>query len=162
MRRSKTQNLRLDIRNRRRNLQKSPTPADADSPINLDITRVTQKLAPAHYLPIPVESTSSVRPRRRTSIPRRLIFWFSVERGIRKRSAASVWFQPDRSSMSTMMRRSTSSMIWKREGLGLSAAVRDPGSPGSGGKNSDNWKRTPRTISLLRMESGSRSTSTRS
>ena len=36
-----------------------------------DITRVTQKLAPAHYLPIPVESTSSVRPRRRTSIPRR-------------------------------------------------------------------------------------------
>src|ERR1700722_4896705 len=42
------------------------------------------------YLPMVAERDSSARPRRRTSIPRRLIFWLSVERGIIKRSAASV------------------------------------------------------------------------
>src|SRR5271165_3075775 len=41
----------------------------------------------------------------------RLIFWFRVESGMRKRSAASVWFQLHFSSMSLMMRRSQSSMI---------------------------------------------------
>src|SRR5271165_3346481 len=41
----------------------------------------------------------------------RLIFWFRVESGMRKRSAASVWLQLHFSSMSLMMRRSQSSMI---------------------------------------------------
>src|SRR5437762_3076425 len=38
----------------------------------------------------------------------------------------------------------------------------EPGSPGSGGKNSESCRRTPRTISLLRMLSGRSSMSTRS
>ena len=39
-----------------------------------------------------------------------------------KRSAASVWFHAVRSSMSTMMRRSISSMIWNSDGWRLSPA----------------------------------------
>ena len=50
-------------------------------------------------------------PRRRVSMPRRLIFWFSVESGIWNRSEASVWFQLVCSSMSRIIRRSTSSII---------------------------------------------------
>ena len=63
------------------------------------------------YLPSVAENVSSPRPRRRTSIPSRLIFWFSVDSGIMNRSAASVWFHAVRSSISMMMRRSISSMI---------------------------------------------------
>ncbi len=76
-----------------------------------------------------------------------------------KHSAASVWFQPVRSSISTMMRRSISSITWKSEGWELPAPVRAPDSPGACGINSESCKRRPRTISLLRMFSGSRSAS---
>src|SRR5213082_454444 len=49
--------------------------------------------------------------RRLISICRRLIFWLRVESGILKRSAASVWLQPLRSSISRIMRRSQASII---------------------------------------------------
>ena len=42
------------------------------------------------YLPELALKLSSPRPRLRTSMARRLIFWFSVESGIMNRSAASV------------------------------------------------------------------------
>jgi len=54
---------------------------------------------------------TGVALRRLVSIPRRLIFWFSVLSGIWNLSAASVWFQLVLSSMSTITLRSTSSMI---------------------------------------------------
>src|SRR5207249_12115294 len=53
--------------------------------------------------------------KKKISIFRRLIFWFRVDRGMWKRSAASVWFQAHFSSMSRMMRRSQSSMISNNE-----------------------------------------------
>src|SRR5581483_1133718 len=49
------------------------------------------------------------------SMLRRLIFWLRVDRGTRKRSAASVWFQLHLSSMSMMMCRSQSSMMSNSE-----------------------------------------------
>jgi len=114
------------------------------------------------YFPVDADNTSSPRPRRGRSIPRRLIFWLRVERGMRKRSAAS-GLVPSR-ALQHINNDTTLDLVHdlKQGRLWMSAEAREPGSPGSGGRNSESCRRTPRTFPCWRMLSGSRSASTRS
>jgi len=61
-------------------------------------------LSPAGYFPIEADNILITAASAAHIDSEPLDFWLSVERGMRKRSAASVWFQPVRSSISMIMR----------------------------------------------------------